>query len=362
MEIRVLDTSFNAVAILEGADSVIWNDRYSEAGEFEIYTRVNPVFQNLLLEDRYLTNSMSDKIMVIESISIITDPETGDKLVVKGRSLESILDRRIILKQKLIDTTFQAGIQSILNSEIISGEFSERNFPNFIFSTSTDPLVTTPTLKSQYYMDNVLEVISGLCKSYGLGFKIVRNTSNQYVFSLYAGVDRSYSQTANRWVIFSPNLDNLVRSQYFRSKQFKKNFVFVSGDAGLQDWNQGFYGRWAQVWTTDVGTGLSRREMFLDANNLQKEISGGSVEMSDDDFVAQLEQRGREELAVNAEYTIFDGEVDLGYTYGYRTDFNLGDIIQLIDNYGHSSAVRITEVTLSEGTNGFFVHPTLKTV
>jgi hypothetical protein len=362
MDIRVLNTNFVAVDILDGIDSILWIERYSSFGEFEIFVKYSDYYLNLLNEDYYLINTDSDRIMIIESINIITDPENGDKLIVKGRSFESVIDRRIVLRQIVLDTTLQTGIQTIITSEIIDGIFPERNFPSFVFAASSDPLVTTPTLKGAYYFENVYDVISNLCLENNIGFRILRNASNQFEFSLYAGANRSYSQSANRYVVFSPTFDNLIKSDYFRTKMYKKNYIFVIGDTGAADWNDNSYGRWAQAWTNDVGSGFSRREMFLDLSHLQKNYDGGTVPISDDDYVAMLQQRGYEELAKNPEHTIFEGEVDLSRTYTYRTDFFLGDIIQMVDRHGHSSSVRITEITMYQDKNGFSIHPTLKTV
>ena len=38
MEVLVLNTEFESVAIIDTFESLIWTDRYYEAGDFEIYT------------------------------------------------------------------------------------------------------------------------------------------------------------------------------------------------------------------------------------------------------------------------------------------------------------------------------------
>jgi hypothetical protein len=361
MDLRVLNASFVMQGILDDVESFIWTEKYYEYGEFEIYVNFSPYFFDLLKKDYYIVNSDSSRVMIIESIEIKSNPETGNKLVVKGRSLESILDRRIILRQIILDGSLQDGVGIILDKEVIDGIFPERNFPNFIFTPSTDPLVTTPTLKSQYYMDNLYDVIRSICEESGLGFKITLTPTNQFNFELYSGSDRSYTQVLNPYIVFSPNFDNLIKSDYLTSGRYRKTYVFVAGVGGLEAWNQNFYGPWAQAFT-GVETGLDRREMFLDASYIPKTYEDTGIEIPDADYVDQLHQRGVEELSRNIDFTVFDAQIDLSRTYEYGSDFFLGDIIQYVDEYGHVGRTRITEMTFSVNLSGNTIYPTLKMV
>jgi hypothetical protein len=362
MNLTILNKSFVKVAIVDFIDSIIWTEYYNKAGNFELYTKMNVSLLAIFQEDYMIQIAESDRTMIIESIQIKTDELDGeDKLIIKGRSLESVMDRRIILKQILIDSSVQIGIQAILDRNIISGEFSQRNFPNFIFQTSVDPAVTTIPLKAQYYTEYVLDTIQKICSESGVGFKLVLNSSNQMVFSLYAGKDRSYSQIINPHVVFSPDFENLISSDYVQTKAFRKNWAFIAGEEGLASWNQGYYGRWAQIDTFDSegGDGLALREIFVNAQNLSKLDYDTSLEISDTDYVNQLKQLGYEELAARIRYQNFDGVVDLTQTYKYKTDFFLGDLIQLKDKYGLSNRVRVSGITFSEDLSGSNIYPIL---
>lgn len=357
MEFRVLNESFVAQGIVESVESMIWTERYYGQGDFEIYVNFSYDMLNLLREDYYLLNSDSDRTMIIETIQIKTDPETGNKLVVKGRSLESLLERRIVLRQILIDGSLQGGIQALLNENVIAGLYPERDFPNFIFSTSSDPEITGLTMKAQYYSENLYDVINNICEQAGIGFKVTLNSSNQFVFNLYTGSDRSYAQSTNPYVVFSPDFDNLIKSDYYQSSKHKKNYALVSGDptAGIT--------LRAQVWGPEIDIeGLNRREIFVDASDLPKFLEGTSDEIPDADYIDQLEQRGHEILALNSGLVVFEGEVDLSNSYKYRTDFFLGDILQIVDDYGHNAQSQVLEMTFSQNLSGSVIYPTLKTI
>ena len=47
-------------------------------------------------QDYYLQSKESEHVMIVEKIQITSDTEDGNHVTVTGRSLESILDRRIV--------------------------------------------------------------------------------------------------------------------------------------------------------------------------------------------------------------------------------------------------------------------------
>lgn len=360
MELRILNTSFVATNIVESFESIIWTERYRRPGDFELRLKFSPDLLNIYQEDYYLIKPDTEVVMIIESLGIKTDKENGDKLIVKGRSLSSILDRRIVLAQTLLDTTLQSAVQTLLNDNVINSIYSQRNIPGFTFITSSDPLITTPTLKGQYYSQYILDVIQDLCEKADIGFKLTLNSSNNFEFRLYSGKDRSYNQLTNPYVVFSPNFGNLVSGEYFQTRAYKKTYALITGQAP-----SAFpaYPIRRQVWLNGINTsGLERREMHVDASDMSIYNESTGTEMSDTEYGNQIEQRGEETLAQYTELVAFDGQIDLSNSYIYRTDFFLGDIIQMTDNYGNSSSSQILEMTFSEDLNGSSIYPTLKTV
>jgi hypothetical protein len=362
MDIKVLDNSFDLVGMLDSAESIIWKEAFNGAGTFEIYSKYTEAQLELLQIDYYLQTPESERTMIIEEIITTTDPEGGDKLVVSGRTIESLLDRRIVLRQTRIDTTFQNGIFTLLNENVINGLYPERNYPNFVFVNSTDPVITGMNLKAQFYSEYILDVITNLCSEAGVGFRLFLNASNQFEFKLLAGTDRSYGQTDNSPIIFSPEFDNLVNSTYYRSVKDRKNYVLVTGNAPAAFPNFP-YRKQAWVPPAGTGTGLLRREMAVDATDMPLVVHDSSGEIPEAEYLAQLEQRGLEELSNRQELVLFDGQIRVnvgGYIYGQ--DYFLGDIVQIQDNYGHVGSVQIDEMTISENLTEKTMYPTLKSI
>jgi hypothetical protein len=358
MEIRVSNPSFVATNLIDDLESVLWIERYNSVGEFEIKTTYREELLSIFQEDYYLNIAESGETMIVESSFIESNPDTGPKLTIKGRSATSILDRRIVLRKLVIDSGWQSGIHTILDQNMISSIYPSRNITNFIYETATDPYITGLTLKAQFYSENILDLITSLCQEANVGFFIF-TYNNYFILRFYVGKDRSYAQTTNPFVVFSPEFDNLIKSNYYRSKATKKDYALITGATPPDAPGYPIRG---QAWAPDVQTGLQRREMHVDATSLSLYPEGSSTRMTDDVYIAQLAQLGMEELARNSEYTLFDGQVDLSQTYKYKVDFFLGDIIQMEDAYGHTARSQITEMTFFENPSGSGVYPTLKTV
>lgn len=354
MELLVLDTEFKSSATLDIFESLIWTDRYFECGDFEIYTPAESEIMKMLPKGYYLYLKESEHIMIIEDVEIETDTEQGAHLKITGRSLESILDRRIIWGQIVLSGSLQDGIKKLLNENVISPSDANRKIPNFSFKESTDVRIKALTLEAQYYGDNLYDAIVDICKNVGVGFKIVLNGTN-LVFSLYMGDDRSYSQTENPYVVFSPGFDNLMNSNYIESTRTLKNVTLVAGEG------EGSDRKTTTVYLgSSAASGLDRRELFTDASGVSQTIEGGTL--SDTEYLSQLAQKGNEELSNNTETVSFEGEVDISATYTYDEDYFLGDVVQVGNEFGNEARCRITEFVRSQDETGNEYYPTFETL
>lgn len=351
MEIFVLNTNFKSVAIVDTFKSMIWTDRYDSYGDFEMYLTINSDILKHLKEDYYLWLKDSEHCMIIEDLVIDSDIEDGNHLIVTGRSLESILERRIIWGQKVLTGNLQDAIETLLNESIISPSITDRKIDNFIFEPSTDPRITELTVDAQFTGDDLYVVIKKLCQSNNLGFKIVLNDNNQFVFSLYAGVDRSYNQNVNPYVVFSPDFENIINSNYFTSKANLKNVTLVAGE-----------GEGASRKTTIVGSGsgLNRRELFTDARDISSNVDGGTL--TNEQYIAKLKARGIENLSGYTAKTAFEGEVEATRLFKYGEDFFIGDIVQIANEYGHEGRAYISELIISQSEDGVSIYPTFQTI
>ena len=351
MEALVLDTEFKAVGIMDSFESFIWTDRYSKCGDFEIYGPANTEALSLLQVDYYLWNKDSEHAMIIEDIEINTDTEDGNYYTVRGRSLESILERRIIWTQTTIDGNLQNGIKKLLDDNIINPTDENRKISNFIFEESDDENITTMTLDAQYTGDNLYETICSICDSNGLGFKITLREDNHFIFKLYYGIDRSYNQIKNPYVVFSPNFNNIINSNYKETKSAYKNVGLVAGE-----------GEGSSRKTVTVGnvSGLERREMFIDAGDIS--TNTGDKTLSEKEYNSQLEERGNEELSDYQLIQSFEGEMETTQMFKLGEDYFIGDIVQTSNEYGKEARSRVTEIIWSQSASEYSMYPTFEAV
>lgn len=364
MELLVLDESFEPFAIIDTYNSLIWTDRYNECGDFELFTAMSMDLLNVIKQDYYIRRPDSDHVMIIEKIEIDTDVEDGNTITITGRSLESLLDRRIVWNETSLSGSFQDGIEKLLNENVISPSNESRKIPNFKMEKSGDQAITNLTIEAQYKGDNLYDILQTLCTERNIGFKVVLSDANELVFSLYSGTDRSYDQTDNPYVIFSPNYDNLISSNYIESKSSFKNVTLVSAEDS--DNRPEEEGAEAPLVETAVGnvSGLARRETFTNYGSISRTVTEDDQEktLSDSEITAMLRQKGKETLAENAAILSFEGEAETSTMFKYGEDFAIGDIVQVEDHYGHESRARVIELVLSDATDGFSVYPTFSAI
>lgn len=357
----VLDKNFVTLDIIDQYKSFIWTDRYNEYGDFEIYTSVKLTALEYLKTGNYLWREDSDYLMIIEDVEISTDTEVGNFLIVTGRSLESLLERRVIWNRTVFENTdFQTVIRTLLNDNVISPSVGDRKIPNFVFSSTSDSRITSIRVDRQYLGENLYDAISALCKEYDIGWKVQLSGEN-FVFQLYAGVDRSFGQNEIPYVVFSPKYENLISSNYLKSDRHVKNVARISGE-GKEGSEEKF------LTETGSGSGLDRKEIFVDATGESRTVypegedeEGSplpSYELSDEVYGAQIRQKGNEELAKTKISISFEGDVDTTRQFIYDRDFFIGDLVQVINEYDIEDVCRITEVVRTHDDNGEILTPT----
>lgn len=353
MELLLMDRTFKSIGIIDAYTSLIWADRYNKYGDFEILLSDQMAIADRIDVDYYLWCKESEHSMIIEDISITTDVEEGDKLLVTGKSLESILERRIIWQQTRLTGNFQNAIKKLINDAIIYPSIVDRKINNFIFEMSEDPNITNLIIDTQFTGTNLYEAISGLCQMYNIGFKVILNDNNDFVFSLYKGKDRSYDQLDNPYVIFSPDFENIINSNYFMSFANFKTMTLVAGE-----------GEGASRRTTTIGwdsfKGIDRRELFVDARDISSDTEHGTL--SNAEYTEQLKGRGLETMAEYDTTQAFEGEVESTRLFKYGEDFFMGDIIQILNKYGKGGHAYISEFIFAQTEEGFSAYPTFQLI
>jgi hypothetical protein len=382
MELLVLNKEFVGIDIIDIFESIIWTERYNGAGDFEIYAPVSEKLLNNVRHDYYLWSKDTSCVMIVEDVVISSDFENGARIIITGRSLESILDRRIVWAKTVLDGPFQTSIKKLIDDAIIAPTDTNRRIDNFRFDLSTDAYILAQTVEAQFTGENLYDVIVYLCDTFNIGFRItLDDTTNEFVFKLYYGVDRTYDQVVNPYVIFSPKYENLINSNYIESTKTLKTVALVAGelyDTTNDDTEAALAVIQAHGSTyVDVGLGvvrktktvnapgdvaikLGRREIFVDARDIAQNING--TKLTDTKYLNQLSTRGLSDLAKNVSIQSFEGTAETTHGFMYGTHYYMGDLVQIVNEYDFEGVVRVTEVVRSHSLEGETILPTFSKI
>lgn len=344
MDLYITNTKFELVGVIDSYTSLIWTERYNDCGDFEIMISANNKNIDILQNGYYIKRTDTDRVGIIETKTTQTSEESGDYIIVSGRMLESILDRRIVWQQTTLNGSINECVMRLLVENAISPSENARRIPNFTFFAQEE---FEGKVEMQLTGDSLLTAVLDICKMFSLGFKVILSTTNVITACLYKGVDRSYQQTENSYVEFSPDFDNLISSNFMTSSQNYRNVALVAGEG------EGLDRRTSSVGTAE---GMDRYELYVDA----RDVSSNEGEIAEQEYKKLLDERGKEKLLEYLTETYFEADIETEFMFQYRKDYMLGDITILKNEYGITAYPRIVEVIESEDETGYKVVPTFE--
>ena len=275
MELYILDSLFRRTAVIDQYESLIWTERYSEWGDFDLRVFSTPEMRRLLPAGTRLAMNQSYRVMTVELVENTTDSQGRSILKISGRSLEAVLEDRTARNtfSTLSDTpkwkiTGKPGdIARWIFNQICR---TNANFPDdqipflkpgSIFLPSTIPEYEG-IIDVELALTTVYQAIKEVCEAYDLGFRLVRNHDNSGLyFDVYSGNDRTTSQTLNSPVVFSSELDNLTNVSSLVSIGNYKNVAYVFHPYGVQIVT-------AEGVSVEV-EGFDRRVLTVDASDIE---------------------------------------------------------------------------------------------
>lgn len=330
MDFNIYDTGGVWIGIIEEPTSAIWTRAYNKPGDFEIYTPATAGLLDLIAEDCYITRQDDNSVMVVERLELTTDAEDGNFVKITGRSAACLLDRRVVWQQTTLSGRVDRAVYKLINENAINPTDTSRALPLVM----NVPDVLADAISAQHTGTNLLEAVQSICAAYGMGFRVVSDSKTSVVprVELYVGKDRRAGQAVNSPVIFSPEFENLLSTNYAFDVSKYKNVALVAGEGEGAARKRAVYG---------AASGLMRRELYVDA----RDMSTNDGEIAADDYTAQLEARGAEKLAEAQAVEAFSGEIDTTNTFTLDADYTVGDIATVVNEYGIRADSRIVAVS-----------------
>lgn len=369
---KVSQTDLNKIEYyIENFISIIWTERFSQYGDFEIvleYTSRN--LENLtvgsLLRSRGWNSRASatdlNATMIIDTISIDIDDEGDKKFKIIGRSIESLLENRVI------NGPTGGGLTSFNGQD--GGEvmpwpvyFVKHVCVDGLGTSSLDIIPFMGYSPSEpftnVYVNNLgnISYNAGSIYQYLTRQNVGYKNASSFGFTSYVhtGYTGDYWNTNGRadFYVYRGSLLNLVFSEetgtiqstsYLSSVKNYYNVAFVSGKFG-------------SVLVDAFGTlnptvsGNDRKVLFVDA--LSTTTAAGTA------LNNELAKIGKEALSDKASTKITEVNLSSDGYYKFGKDYDLGDVVYLDSVYGISRAM-ITEYVYSIGPDGIKEYPTFE--
>jgi hypothetical protein len=357
MEIYILDDLFRRVECVDRFESLIWTERFSSFGDFELVLYSSQEARDQFQTGLRIALNESFRVMTIESVEDDISSDGSRTLRVKGRSLELLLEDRVA-KDTMANTTaepkwkltgYPADIaRQIFRDICLLGQLDLKDKIANTFESSIFPVdtIAEPSTSISVELDptTVYDAIKQLADVYHMGFRLIReyDTSKLY-FNIFMGSDRTSKQTTYPPVVFSQDFDNLLNTTELTSTESEKNVAYVFSPVGSR-----------VVYADGVDPliqGFQRRVLLVNATDITNVVAG--------DANALMDQRGKAELAQNRAFTAFDGEVSQYSEYKYGTHYRLGDMVEMRTTEGHTNTMQVTEQIFVSDAEGDRSYPTL---
>lgn len=335
------DGTFDNIGEINQFDSLLWPDKFNGYSNFELWAPVNDENAERLKEGNILWIG-GDNAVVVEIVKSSVNDDGSKTFNVKGRTLEMLLTTRIIwgtynAKDKHSSTV----MYELVDQNCVNPSDEKRKIPFLELAPDNQlgSLVTMQKTGGEVY-DTLVEVST----ADDLGFNVLfRPKVKKLIFEVVAGVDRTIDQTDVDPVEFSTDLEDILSSSYYKNSEDKKSVALVLGEGSGSE-------RVSQVAGDDTTRGFGRRELFIDARDLQSESinsDGETVTLTEEEYAQTLISRGDNKLAEYKTVESFEAKIRVfgNIQYEFGVDYNKGDKVTVRDKQLNVVvSARITEV------------------
>lgn len=321
---KVDNETFEQVGLVNQFTSFMWPTTFGGYGQFNLTCPVNDEMRELMKEGYWIWCDGSRQAGIIETVRAENDDDGMFMYEVSGFTLEYLLTTRIVwgtYNANNIDVSTAAC--QIVDQAFINPSDSNRKLS--YLQLGEDPVAGGKITKQQTGSE-VYSVLDEMLSDAGLGFNIVFDPTKQLLtFDIMQGVDRSISQNVNDIVVLSTDMEDVLTSAYEVSIQDEKTIAFVQGeDSGSN--------RKSTTAGDEKKVGFDRKEMYVDARDLQSDSTSGSP-MTDSEYDKAMKQRGLEKLSEFVRTESFESSIRVfsGTQYKFGVDYFVGDTVTMQD-------------------------------
>lgn len=325
------NNTFEAIGQINHFTSLIWPDKFNGYATFELNMPLTNE-NKFLARKGHVVWCGGDNAAIIEIVESSTDDNGQKTCKIKGRTLEMFLTTRIIwgtysCKGKYSSTA----MYEIVDAQCINPVQENRKIP---FLVCDEDKFLGRQISFQKTGGEVYDTLVSVATEAELGFEILfRPKEKKLIFKVNEGVDRTVMSQTNAGtslVIFSTDLEDILESSYYTNDQDMKSTAYVAGEGTGAE-------RKYIVSGDNASPGFLRREMYVDARDLQSEIfneeDGTTTIIDEETYRDMLGDRGKEKLAEHILTESFEVKMrvtgDVQYQYG--VDYFKGDKVIIQD-------------------------------
>jgi len=324
MELYCFDSGINLIDVIEKYSSLEWLEEYNGLGAFKLKADYTERNIKDLKQDNLLWKNDGETAGIIEYVKY-----EDNVIECRGRLTNKFLDDRIILNTITIDN-IEVGLRNAVTANCII----RNGIPSLILgqlNNIEDIGKKRITFKTVYSAINSYK---------SMGFKVKFNlTDKKHEVEFYKGINRSLD------VLFSEEFENIYNNEIISNNLKLKNIAYVYGEG------EGVNREYTVV---DLSNGNYKRELFVDARDLQKEL------LTDEEYIALLQERGIEKLSNQIQENAFKCNLRTDGVFRYKEDFNLGDFVTCkSDKYKIQFRVRISAIKEIYNNKGYQIYATL---
>ncbi len=321
MEIRVYDANLNFKGISENQTSFVWTRRYFESGDFRIYLPLTEDNLRIYRLGNLVTYRGANEAGVIEDL-VLRNTSTERVIIAEGRFLTSYMDRRLVRPTLNFNGKVEVAMRKMLTDAVPIPLVQLGNLNGF-----------DENIDFQVTYKNLLTMEERLSKGSNIGFRFRPDFTEKIIyFETYKGLDKSRNQTERAFVEFSDMFDNLNSVENRQNNQLLKNVGYVGGEGEGSE-------RTYIVVGDDSLTGLERREVFIDAKDINSE------DITHAEYLAALRTRGLEKMNEHVLSNSYECSTIPSGNFEYKRDYDLGDIVSIKKkDWGLNTTLRITEI------------------
>ena len=331
-------TTFKPIEIVEPKEC--WFElSFFEVGEFEVYAPATQRNLKVLKNGNFVKIPKMRYIWVITSIEYTFTAGGSRMISAKGFECKWLLQNCIIHNSSLaLPKTVSAAFVRLF--ERFFKTYYQTGYGVELINIDTeisDPVATR---------GNLLEFLNKMTKTYGCGINAVYSV-DQINFRLLQGQDRSAT------IKFSQSRDNLLSFKYLSDATNIANTAFVVAKVNDKEYSTSFSYVPNEPKKTIIIVESNQTNKYID--EVSDEITLDLTKPSDFSlFSSWLQEEGKLALANHINKTKITSEIDLiNSNYVFETDYQLGDIVEVKDEYFNITAKpRIVKYTIALESTG----------